>query len=131
MSNLEILGIQRGGNGAPGTGAGSPERAASERLPSDARAAPERLPSSRLSAAELDPAGLSSYRSRMKTLGIIGGLGPDTTAEFYRMVIRRARCRFTDSYPRVLVHSIPVPFSVERSIVRYGRGEEEMFPFLS
>ncbi len=66
----------------------------------------------------------------MKTLGSLGGLGPDTTAEFYRMVVRRARRRFYQSYPRILIHSIPVPFEVERSIVRHGTGEERMYPLL-
>ncbi len=66
----------------------------------------------------------------MKTAGIVGGLGPETTAEFYRMIIRRAREVYTEAYPRVLIHSIPVPFELERSMVTEGRGEEKMRPLL-
>jgi aspartate racemase len=66
----------------------------------------------------------------MKNIGVIGGLGPDTTAEFYKMVIRRSRRRFQKAYPRILIHSIPLPFAIERNIVRYERGEEEMYPYL-
>ncbi len=67
----------------------------------------------------------------MRTAGIIGGLGPGTTAEFYMEIIQRARKVYPKTYPRILIHSIPVPFEVEQSIVAYGRGEEEMFPLLS
>lgn len=72
----------------------------------------------------------SPYRSRMRTPGIIGGLGPATTAEVYLELIRRARSRYTERYPRVLVDSVPVPFELERNIVLYGRDMESMYPLL-
>jgi len=67
----------------------------------------------------------------MKTAGIIGGLGPVTTAEFYLELIKRSRRVNTWSYPSLLICSLPVPFSVERDMVTYGRGEEEMLKVLS
>lgn len=45
-------------------------------------------------------------------------------------IIQRARNVLTEAYPRILIHSVPVPFSLEHEIVAYGRGEEEMFPLL-
>jgi aspartate racemase len=46
---------------------------------------------------------------RMKTLGIVGGLGPESTIEYYRVLIRGYRERVSDgSYPRLLIDSIDV-----------------------
>jgi len=43
----------------------------------------------------------------MKTLGIIGGLGPESTIEYYREVIRAYRVRVNDgSFPEFLINSI-------------------------
>jgi len=67
----------------------------------------------------------------MKTAGIIGGLGPDTTAEFYIETIRRARPVFSYSYPSIFIYNVPVPFAVERAMVQKGHREEDMFRVLS
>lgn len=66
----------------------------------------------------------------MKTVGIVGGLGPETASEFYLEVIKRARPVISEAYPSILMHSVPVPFEVERKMVEEGRGEEEMLPVL-
>jgi len=66
----------------------------------------------------------------MNTPGIIGGLGPATTAEFYMELIRRARRRYSAAYPRILVYSVPVPFDLEQEIVLHGRGMERIYPLL-
>lgn len=43
----------------------------------------------------------------MKTVGIIGGIGPESTIEYYRSIIRLYRKQKTDgSYPSVLINSI-------------------------
>jgi aspartate racemase len=45
----------------------------------------------------------------MKTLGIVGGLGPESTIEYYRFLIGGYRERVSDgSYPPLLIHSIDV-----------------------
>lgn len=67
----------------------------------------------------------------MKTAGIIGGLGPDTTAEFYIETIRRARPVYSYSYPKIFIYNVPVPFAVERAMVQKGQREDEMFQVLS
>ena len=66
----------------------------------------------------------------MKTAGIVGGLGPDTTSEFYLEIIKRSGVLNSETYPSILIHSVPVPFEVERNIVKYGTGEEDMLPVL-
>lgn len=84
-----------------------------------------------MTVAPLTAAAHTAYRGFMKTPGIIGGLGPATTAEFYLELIRRARLRYTERYPRVLIHSVPVPFELERSAVLDGRELERMYPLLA
>jgi len=45
----------------------------------------------------------------MKTLGIVGGIGPESTVEYYRLLIAGYRERVSDgSYPPLLIASIDV-----------------------
>ncbi len=54
----------------------------------------------------------------MKTIGIIGGMGPQATAELYMAVVgilqRRSGARYDADFPPVLIHSVPAPDVVER-----------------
>ena len=43
----------------------------------------------------------------MKTVGIIGGIGPESTVEYYRLIIATYREQKQDgSYPSILISSI-------------------------
>lgn len=43
----------------------------------------------------------------MKTVGIIGGIGPESTIEYYRLIITEYRKHRTDgSYPSIIINSI-------------------------
>lgn len=43
----------------------------------------------------------------MKTVGIIGGIGPESTIEYYRFIIEGYRARTTDgSYPAIVINSV-------------------------
>ena len=43
----------------------------------------------------------------MKTIGIIGGIGPETTVEYYKRIIAVHRARTNDgSYPSIVITSI-------------------------
>lgn len=66
----------------------------------------------------------------MKTVGIIGGLGPETTSEFYLELIFSCRQINKFSYAPVLINSIPLPFILERDAIADGIGEERILPFL-
>jgi aspartate racemase len=51
----------------------------------------------------------------MKMLGIIGGLGPESTIEYYREIIRAYRARITDgSAPEFIVNSVDMKKVVDR-----------------
>ncbi|MES3031663.1 MAG: amino acid racemase [Patescibacteria group bacterium] len=66
----------------------------------------------------------------MKTVGIIGGLGPETTSEFYLELIFSCRKINKVSYPPILINSIPLPFDVEENAIAEGVGEEKCLPYL-
>jgi aspartate racemase len=42
----------------------------------------------------------------MRTLGIVGGTGPDSTVEYYRAIVEITRARAAGSYPRILITSL-------------------------
>jgi aspartate racemase len=43
----------------------------------------------------------------MKTAGIVGGIGPESTIEYYRGIVRLYRERNPDgSYPKIVINSI-------------------------
>ena len=56
----------------------------------------------------------------MKTLGIIGGIAPESTIDYYRTIIALARARKEDgSYPPILINSI----DLQRVLACAGAGE--------
>lgn len=65
----------------------------------------------------------------MKTVGIIGGLGPETTAEFYMNIVKK-NSKQNSSHPRILIHNVPMPFSLEEDIVKNSKNEEKLLPLL-
>ncbi|MCK5539049.1 MAG: aspartate/glutamate racemase family protein, partial [Bacteroidales bacterium] len=43
----------------------------------------------------------------MNKIGIIGGIGPESTVEYYRLLIKTYRERLnTNQYPEILIHSV-------------------------
>lgn len=62
-------------------------------------------------------------------LGIIGGFGPETTAEFYLSIVNKNRANGM-SHPDMLIHSVPVPFDLEKSAVKDGKDLEHFLPLL-
>lgn len=45
----------------------------------------------------------------MRSVGIIGGLGPESTIDYYRSIIARVRARQPDAgYPRIVINSLDV-----------------------
>lgn len=62
-----------------------------------------------------------------KTIGIIGGMGPDASARLYQLMIVMARDEFgaqkNEEYPELVIHSLPVPDFISDM----SRSEEAMF----
>lgn len=66
----------------------------------------------------------------MKTVGVIGGLGPETTSEFYLELIFSSKKLNNESYPPVLIYSVPLPYFVEEEAIVKGVGTEQCLPIL-
>ncbi len=66
----------------------------------------------------------------MRTVGILGVMGPETVARFYLRINTKARASNSTQYPPITLYSVPVPYDLEREIVESGRNEEQILPFL-
>lgn len=66
----------------------------------------------------------------MKTVGIIGGLGPETTSEFYLDIVFACQKRDRTSRPPVLISSVPLPYNIEEDAIVKNVGIERCLPFL-
>lgn len=66
----------------------------------------------------------------MKTVGIIGGLGPETTAEFYLDLIFSCQKLSKVSRPGVVISSVPLPYALEESMIMRNEGKEKCLNFL-
>src|SRR6202030_3045686 len=52
---------------------------------------------------------VQSLPGNMRTVGMIGGLGPESTIDYYRSIIARYRARRPDAgYPHVVINSLDV-----------------------
>lgn len=66
----------------------------------------------------------------MKAVGIIGGLGPETTAEFYLGVIFECQKINDVQRPAITIASVPLPFEIENDLITKNIGKERYIPFL-
>lgn len=67
---------------------------------------------------------MSEARGKLgKTVGIVGGLGPESTVDYYRMILARWRERMGGvGYPHVLINSLDVDKGI--GLLNEGRLEE-------
>ena len=66
----------------------------------------------------------------MKTVGIIGGFGPETTAQFQLAIIERCRALGSVIRPEILMWNAPIPLRIEENLILRSQGIEEFLPFL-
>lgn len=66
----------------------------------------------------------------MKTLGIIGGLGPETTAEFYLELVFGTYKKNKEARPPILIWNIPLRYQIEEDLLTRASGEERYIPYL-
>lgn len=66
----------------------------------------------------------------MKTAGIIGGLGPETTAEFYLEIIFGCYQKNKENRPPVLIWNVPLKYKIEEELLTKASGEERYVPYL-
>tara|TARA_Y100000310_G_scaffold340956_2_gene438509 strand:- start:3612 stop:4301 length:690 start_codon:yes stop_codon:yes gene_type:complete len=66
----------------------------------------------------------------MKTVGIIGGLGPETTAEFYLDLVFSCQKKDKTNRPPIIISSVPLPYKIEEDAIAKNQGIERIKPFL-
>lgn len=66
----------------------------------------------------------------MQTVGIIGGLGPETTAEFYLKLIFSSFKNNRNERPPLLIWSVPLDYQLEKDFITKARGIEKYIPYL-
>ncbi|MDP3948678.1 MAG: amino acid racemase [bacterium] len=66
----------------------------------------------------------------MKTIGILGGLGPETTSKIYHSIIDLFRKNKTGAYPSIIIYNLPFPFVIEKEAIIEGRNSHKMLPYL-
>jgi aspartate racemase len=77
---------------------------------------------------------ISDYFERifiMKSVGVIGGLGPETTAEFYLKVVFSCQKLNAKQRPLIVISSVPLPFEIERDLIETNTGKERYIPYLT
>lgn len=65
----------------------------------------------------------------MKTVGIIGGLGPETTTKFY-MDLVFACSNKAKQRPNILISNVAIPLVVERDLIKESKNQDKVLPFL-
>ena len=73
--------------------------------------------------------GKGEFMKNIKTLGIIGGLGPETTARFYTEVVF-ACSKINGRRPQILISNVAVPLSVEKELITEAKNMNNILPFL-
>ncbi|MBS3137208.1 amino acid racemase [Candidatus Woesearchaeota archaeon] len=66
----------------------------------------------------------------MKTVGIIGGLGPETTSEFYLDIVFSCHKKTKKARPGIIIASVPLPYQIEEDLITNNIGSERYVPFL-
>jgi aspartate racemase len=66
----------------------------------------------------------------MKTVGVIGGVGPETTAEFYLEVVFGTYQKNKNQRPSILIWNIPLKYEIEEDLLKKASGEERYIPYL-
>lgn len=67
----------------------------------------------------------------MKTVGIIGGLGPETTSEFYLDIVFSCQKKDKTTRPAILISSVPLPYQIEEDAIAKNIGIERIMSFLT
>lgn len=67
----------------------------------------------------------------MKTAGILGGVGPETTSEVYLSIISAIKNSESVAYPPMVIYNLPLPFSIEDNVIIKGMGAEAAIPYLT
>ena len=66
----------------------------------------------------------------MKTVGIIGGLGPETTSEIYLDLVFSCQKKDKIHRPSIIIASVPLPYAIGEDAISKNIGIERCLPFI-
>ncbi|HVV67078.1 MAG TPA: amino acid racemase [Candidatus Saccharimonadales bacterium] len=66
----------------------------------------------------------------MKAAGILGGMGPGTTADFYKDINALSEQQGQTDRPELLIWNVPLNYQVEQDLLNHQRGLEKYLPLL-
>lgn len=66
----------------------------------------------------------------MKTVGIIGGFGPETTAKFLMLLISLWQKKNKNTRPEILLWNAPVDNKIEQEFILTGKNARKLLPLL-
>ena len=66
----------------------------------------------------------------MKVPGVIGGLGPETTTDFYLHVQKLAIENHLNNRPEMIIGSVGLPFALEKGLLTKNKNLVEYLPYL-
>ncbi|MCL4367104.1 amino acid racemase [Patescibacteria group bacterium] len=66
----------------------------------------------------------------MKTVGVIGGLGPETTVKFYLEVLKLCFEKNKAQRPQILIESVPLFFELEKQVITENKQIDKILPIL-
>lgn len=67
----------------------------------------------------------------MKTIGIIGGFGPEATAQFYLQLVGASRKVNHGTQPHIILRNVSVPRTLEHDALILGKNLDAFIPFLT
>ena len=66
----------------------------------------------------------------MRTVGVIGGLGPETTANFYIDLVYLCQEKYREVRPRIIISSLPVTYDMGKDLILNNNGIERYLPYM-
>ena len=72
----------------------------------------------------------SENNNFMKTVGIIGGLGPETTSEFYLDLVFSCAKKEKSARPPIIISSVSLPYQIEVDLILKSEGMDRYIPYL-
>lgn len=67
----------------------------------------------------------------MKTIGIIGGFGPEATAQFYLRLVAAGRAKSNGRQPHIIMRNVSVPSLLEHDALVLGKNLDTFAPLLT
>ncbi|MBI4015650.1 MAG: amino acid racemase [Candidatus Aenigmarchaeota archaeon] len=66
----------------------------------------------------------------MRTVGVLGGFGPEATSEFYVSIVNKNRALNKIAHPSILIYNVPNLFRLEEAAVKTDGNLGEFLPLL-